>query len=102
MKILFFTFIIFIFISKITAQSSFGFKGGYNASWMDFEKKNIRQGYHAGAFIRVPIKEKLTFQSEALISTKGVVLKEYLYPVDLSFSLNYLSIPTLLNFNINK
>lgn len=95
----------YLFLSSLLAlgQVEFGIKAGGNLSNVTF--KNIDEapqpkthlGFHAGALLKTPVTEKVTFRAELLYNQKG-------YSFDLpnysrnAFSLHYISLPLLVEF----
>ena len=64
-------------------------------------------GYHVGAFATIPIGKKLAIQPEAMLSQVNVdtasnFSQVYEFNHVDKINLQYLSIPILLNYNINK
>ena len=109
---------------QVNAQSiNYGIKAGINysnfktenAGRLDFEYKLL---YNGGIYMKIPIKRKLTIQPELLYSAQGskLILNESNLiggtnpndPIitgsksDMEYSLNYLVLPVMINFNLYK
>ena len=111
MKTKLFSFAILCFISSsIFAQSfSVGIKGGANLGKITGQsfKDKFTLGYHAGAFATIPLGKKWAIQPEAMLSQVNVdtasdFSQVYQFNHVDKINLQYLSIPILLNYNINK
>ncbi|MEP6626802.1 MAG: porin family protein [Ginsengibacter sp.] len=111
MKTKLFSLAILCFISSaIFAQSfSLGVKGGANLGKISGQsfKDQFTLGYHVGAFATIPIGKKLAIQPEAMLSQVNVdtasnFSQVYEFNHVDKINLQYLSIPILLNYNINK
>lgn len=97
-------------INKEKEPVRFGIKGGANAasfSEQELSTKNQKIGFHAGAFVNIPLSEKFSIQPEVLYNQMGAksidAYDEYTqgdttvktkneYTVDL----NYISVPLML------
>jgi hypothetical protein len=107
---LFFLAILCFISSAIFAQSfSLGVKGGANLGKISGQsfKDQFTLGYHVGAFATIPIGKKLAIQPEAMLSQVNVdtasnFSQVYQFNHVDKINLQYLSIPILLNYNINK
>ena len=111
MKTKLFSLAILCFISSaIFAQSfSLGVKGGANLGKISGQsfKDQFTLGYHVGAFATIPIGKKLAIQPEAMLSQVNVdtasnFSQVYEFNHVDKINLQSLSIPILLNYNINK
>jgi len=81
------------------AQFQFGVKGGFNFSSLngsDIQDARTRVSANLGAFIRLPIAERVSLQPELVYSSQGA---KFVNP-DESFPVNYLNIPILLRFGV--
>jgi len=87
-------------------NSAIGLKGGLNMSSLTIDEnsdKNLKFGFHVGAFNKIPISDRFAIQPELLYSVKGL---EYSYEnttgVDgeSQFNLHYIDLPVLLVFNL--
>ena len=77
-KIILTTFVLSIMAFSANAQY-LGLKGGLNLSNLnvdDVDSKNMRTGYHFGAYLNVPLSDAFAFQPEVLYSTKGSTLEK--------------------------
>jgi hypothetical protein len=107
---LFFLAILCFISSAIFAQSfSLGVKGGANLGKISGQsfKDQFTLGYHVGAFATIPIGKKWAIQPEAMLSQVNVdtasnFSQVYQFNHVDKINLQYLSIPILLNYNINK
>ncbi|HXS56448.1 MAG TPA: porin family protein [Hanamia sp.] len=111
MKTKLFSLAILCFISSsIFAQSfSVGIKGGANLGKISGQsfKDQFTLGYHVGAFATIPLGTKWAIQPEAMLSQVNVdtasdFSQVYQFNHVDKIKLQYLSIPILLNYNINK
>ena len=103
--------ILILTTTTLFGQPTFGLKGGlnyadisFNSGVADFdqavaETAESRLGYHVGAFLHVPISEKLAFKPEVLFSTQGQKITSV---ETFELHLNYLSIPLLFEFELLK
>lgn len=102
--------ILCFFSSSIFAQSfSFGVKGGANLGKISGEsfKDEFTLGYHAGVFATIPLGKKWAIQPEVMLSQVNVdtardFSQVYQFNHVDKINLQYLAIPILLNYNINK
>jgi hypothetical protein len=86
----------------------FGIKGGVNLTNMfvdDVDDENMKVGFNAGFFAKLPITKGLSIQPELLYTSKGAKLTydniiqgegEY------RFNLNYIELPVLAVINVAK
>ena len=111
MKTKLFSLAIVCFISSsIFAQTfSLGIKGGANLGKISGQsfKDEFTLGYHVGAFATIPLGKKWAIQPEAMLSQVNVdtannFSQVYQFNHVDKINLQYLSIPILLNYNINK
>jgi len=86
----------------------FGIKGGVNLTNLytsDVKDENMRTGFNAGFFLKVPLVEGVSIQPELLYTTKGAQLT---YDNILQgsgkyrFNLNYIEAPLSMVFNVTK
>lgn len=103
MKKVLFSAITLLFSVLAYAQPSIGIKGGLNLANMsgdELEDNSIRPSFHLGAYATFNFGDKLGFQPEILYNSVGT---KYTDPDggDVNFVLNYISIPLMLNFNVN-
>jgi len=91
--------------TKATAQDfTYGAKAGLNvANIVDKDKDNYaKAGFHIGAFVEVPLSEKLSVQPELIFSTQGsksegsTVLQE----AKMKDKLNYINIPVMFKYPV--
>jgi len=93
----------------------FGVKAGLNISGAQVDNAgyisgvdvdvNSRAGGYAGGYARIPLVEKLTLQPELLYSLQGVKRKASymgLYSSKETFSLSYINIPVMLQYEFVK
>lgn len=98
------------FSSSVFAQGfRIGFKGGVNMGKMDGHafKDEFKLGYQIGGFVTIPVGGKFAIQPEVLfnqtnIDTADKFSEIYEFNKIGSVDLNYLSIPIMLNFNLNR
>ncbi len=92
-----------------TAQESnktrIGIKGGVNFSNLyteDADDTNMRTGFNAGLFAKLPLTNMFAIQPELFYSTKGseVTYKNTFVDGTANFNLNYIEVPVLLVVNI--
>lgn len=82
----------------------FGIKGGINYS--DLSVDNVKNetaitGYHAGVYARINISDHFAMQPEVLYSAKGAKVDLLPYGTT-TFKLNYVDVPLLAVYRINK
>jgi len=91
---------------KYRKNSAIGLKGGLNMSSLtidDNSDKNLKFGFHVGAFDKIPLSDRFAIQPELLYSVKGL---NYSYDNttgvdgDSQFKLHYIDLPVLLVFNL--
>ena len=110
MKTKLLTFALLLFIgSSAFSQFSLGIKGGANLGKIEGQsfKDEFALGYHAGAFATIPLGKKFAIQPEVLfnqINNDTTTSFSDVFKVKnaSSIQLKYLSIPILLNYNVNK
>jgi hypothetical protein len=87
-------------------ESTAGFKGGINLSSLTTDgnnDKNLKVGFHAGVYNKIPLGRSFSLQPELLYSGKGMKLnydESALADGDSKFNLNYLELPVKLVFNL--
>lgn len=101
--------VLLVFSGKAFAQESqIGIKGGLNLSTLNIDNKNdknLKAGFHAGVFTKIPLTESFAIQPELLYSMKGV---KYSFEDNIladgraNFNLNYLELPVKLVFNLSE
>jgi opacity protein-like surface antigen len=95
--------LIFISLSSVYGQTSVNLRSGMNIATtknlISFPENRI--GWYGGFSFQVPIAEKLIFQPEILYSSKGD-RSEHFDGTYNSKRLNYLNVPVLLNYQIDK
>lgn len=111
MKTKLISFIVLCFIGSSAFSQGFtlGIKGGANLGKVTgeaFEDK-FTLGYQIGAFATVPLGSKFAIQPEVLfnqtnLDTSSQFSDVYAFNNVDQVELNYLSIPILLNYNLNK
>ncbi|MEP6926313.1 MAG: porin family protein [Ginsengibacter sp.] len=110
-KILPLALLLFIGSSVFSQSLSFGIKGGANLGKISGHsfKDEFKLGYHVGAFATIGLGNKFAIQPEVLFNQVNVdtsnsfsqIYEGAFNHVD-KIQLHYLSIPLLLNYNINK
>lgn len=102
--------------TQSTSPITFGVKAGFNASTLtksnsgyDNDQK-LKPGFNAGVFANIPVAEKFSIQPELLFSQLGSKTEEreefyinsdrYRREVDYKKTLNYLSLPVMVQYNI--
>lgn len=108
-KILLIAILTLGFGSMIYAQNAAtGIKGGLNLSSLSTEgndDKNLKMGFHAGVFTKIPISEMFAVQPELLYSGKGIKLnydESAIADGESKFNLNYIDLPVKLVFNLSE
>lgn len=84
---------------SVTAQVSFGIKGGLNlANWggEDAGETKMRTGYHLGGFLELSLPGLLTVEGGLYFSEKGY--KDKVITLDYQFISSYIDIPVVLKF----
>jgi hypothetical protein len=77
-----------------------GLKGGLTLSNLNIDEvndKNMRAGYHFGAYAHLPLGDAFAFQPEVNFTTKGATA-EYdilFFDGEYSFNLNYVDVPLM-------
>ena len=110
MKTKFLTLALLLFIgSSAFSQFSLGIKGGANLGKIEGQsfKDEFALGYHAGAFATIPLSKKFAIQPEVSfnqINNDTTTSFSDIFKVKnaSNIQLKYLSIPILLNYNVNK
>jgi len=110
MKTTLLTFALLLFIgSSAFSQFSLGIKAGANLGKIEGQtfKDEFALGYHAGAYATIPTSKKFAIQPEVLfnqINNDTTTSFSDVFKVKnaSSIQLKYLSIPLLLNYNVNK
>lgn len=103
-------FILVFLSSGVFAQGfRIGLKGGVNMGKLDGKafKDQFSMGYQIGGFVTIPIVGKLAIQPEVLFNQTNLDSSDHfseIYEFNNigSVDLNYLSIPIMLNFNLNR
>ena len=86
----------------------FGIKGGLNLSDMSIDgDTDMRAGFHAGLFLRLPWTERFAVQPEVLYSTKGTdvtydaeFLGITLAEGETSYNLHYIDVPVMMVYTL--
>lgn len=105
--------LLFISMMALTAAAQdgkfgIGIKGGFNFTNLytdddNVDKEKMMVGYHAGAYLKIPLNDRIGIQPEVLLSTKGA---RYEYgnflggSGDFRFNLNYVDVPVMLVVNL--
>ncbi|QGY47674.1 outer membrane beta-barrel protein [Maribellus comscasis] len=97
------------FGTLVYAQNSAkGIKGGLNFSSLSTDgndDKNLKMGFHAGVFTKIPFSESFAVQPELLYSGKGIKLnydENAFADGETKFNLNYIDVPVKLVFNLSE
>lgn len=108
-KIVVFTAFLFICSAGFSQGFTIGIKGGANIGKLSGKafKENYTLGYQIGGFVTVPIAGRLAIQPEVLFTQTNVDTASgfdqiYQFNNIGKIKLNSLSIPIMLNFNLNK
>lgn len=89
-------------------KSTSGIKGGLNFSSLSTDgnnDKNLKMGFHAGVFSKIPLSESFAIQPELLYSGKGIKLNYDESTVangETKFNLNYIDLPVKFVFNLSE
>jgi hypothetical protein len=112
MKIKLPLFIALLFLANASfAQFSIGVKGGANITKIEGRSfsDEFRYGYHLGGFLTIPIGGRLAIQPEVLFNQlqtrTGDEFNDLYQPAfngNTNVTLNYLSIPVLLNYKLGS
>jgi hypothetical protein len=86
-------------------EVGFGVKGGINLATFDFDEDpggdlGLKPGVALGAFVRLPVGERLAIQPEGFFSQKGTDVSNA--GVDAWVRLDYLEVPVLVQYAIAK
>jgi hypothetical protein len=94
--------------SENTLSPKFGIKGGVNLTNMyvqDVSDENMKVGFNAGFFAKLPVTKGFSIQPELLYTSKGAK-EEYNNFIEgrgeYRFNLNYIELPVLAVFNVAK
>lgn len=108
-RLLSITFLLFISSAGFSQGLSFGIKGGANLGKISGEafKDEYTLGYHVGVFATIGLGEKIAIQPEILLSQVNVDTaydynQVYQFHNIGKINLQYLTIPILLNINLNN
>lgn len=108
-KILSLALLLFLASAAFSQSFKLGIKGGANLGKIDGQsfKDEYKLGYHIGAFATIGLGKKFAIQPEVIFnqvntdtSTKFSEIYQFNH-ID-KIQLHFLSIPLLLNYNINK
>ncbi|MCZ4407435.1 porin family protein [Cryomorphaceae bacterium 1068] len=97
-----------IFTFTMGYSQYLGLKGGLNFSNLNIEDNEgqLLLGYHAGAFLNIPLSDAFSVQPEVLFSTKG---SKTTYNIDIlelegesTLRLNYIEVPLLGVLNLGE
>ncbi len=110
MKTTILVFIAIFFCTTTFSQSfSFGIKGGANLGKISGQsfKDEFNLGYHVGAFAAIGLGDKFAIQPEVVFNqtntdTSSKFSQIYQFNHVDKIQLHYLSVPLLLNYNVNK
>ncbi|MCA1752302.1 MAG: PorT family protein [Flavobacteriales bacterium] len=77
-----------------------GVKGGLTLSNLNIDEvddRNMRTGYHFGAYINLPLGDAFAFQPEVNYTTKGTTAQYdvLFFQGDYSFNINYIDVPLM-------
>ena len=108
-KLLTFALLLFIGSSAFSQSFSLGIKGGANLGKIEGQsfKDEFALGYHAGVFATIGLGKRFSLQPEVLfnqINNDTTTNFSNVFKVKnvSSIQLKYLSIPLLLNYNVNR
>jgi hypothetical protein len=109
-KLLTIALLVFISSSAISQGLHLGIKGGANLGKISGKsfKDEFNLGYHVGAFATIGLGEKFAIQPEVVFNQTNTDTSTKFSEIYSGFNhindieLHYLSIPVLLNYNINK
>jgi hypothetical protein len=109
-KLLTIALLVFISSSAISQGLHLGIKGGANLGKISGKsfKDEFNLGYHVGAFATIGLGEKFAIQPEVVFNQTNTDTSTKFSEIYSGFNhindieLHYLSIPILLNYNINK
>ena len=108
-KLLTIAFLLFIGSSAFSQSFSLGIKGGANLGKIEGQtfKDEFSLGYHVGGFATIGLGKKFAIQPEVLFNqinndTTTSFSDVFKVKNTSSIQLKYLSIPILLNYNVNK
>jgi hypothetical protein len=108
-KLLLFAAILFMGSSAFSQKFTLGIKGGANLGKMSGKsfKEEFTLGYQIGGFATIPFGEKFAVQPEVMfnqtnLDTASHFSEIYQFNKVNNISLNSLSIPIMLNYNLNK
>jgi len=108
-KLIMTAFLTLVFGTMIYAQNkSSGIKGGLNFASLSTDgnnDKNLKMGFHAGVFTKIPFSETFAIQPELLYSGKGIKLnydESAIADGETKFNLNYIDVPVKLVFNLSE
>ncbi|MBO9199286.1 MULTISPECIES: porin family protein [Niastella] len=103
---------VFAQVQQTDAESSlspkFGIKGGLNLTNMyvkDVSDENMKVGWNAGFFAKLPVTRGFSIQPELLYTTKGAkeTYDNFIEGKgEYRFNLNYIELPLLAVFNVAK
>lgn len=102
--------LIILFSSSLifTANAQYvGLKGGLTLSNLNIDEvddRNMRTGYHVGAYINLPISDDIAFQPEVNFTTKGTTA-DYdiaIFQGESSFNMNYIDVPIMGVFRLGE
>lgn len=94
--------------SLYAQEATTGIKGGLNLSSLTTDgsdDKNLKPGFHAGVFTKIPVSEVFAIQPELLYSGKGIKLdydESTFADGETKFNLNYIDLPVKLVFNLSE
>ncbi|MCG6188339.1 porin family protein [Maribellus maritimus] len=89
-------------------ESQSGIKGGLNLSSLTTDgnnDKNLKTGFHAGVYTKIPLSESFAIQPELMYSGKGIKLnydESAFADGETKFNLNYIDLPVKLVFNLSE
>jgi hypothetical protein len=94
--------------SESSLSPKFGIKGGLNLTNMyvkDVSDENMKVGWNAGFFAKLPVTRGFSIQPELLYTSKGAkeTYNNFLQGKgEYRFNLNYIELPVLAVFNVAK
>jgi len=98
---------VFGFVSVQAQDVKFGAKGGLNLANItgsDAGGSNMKAGFHVGAFVEIPIADKLIIQPEIHYSNQGTQQDGAFEGIsfDAKFQLNYINVPVMFKYAITE
>ncbi len=89
-------------------EAETGIKGGLNLSTLSVDgsdDSNLKAGFHAGVYSKIPMSSYFAIQPELMYSGKGVKVnydESAVASGESQFNLHYIDLPVLLVFNLSE